>query len=102
MINIIKRYKNSLIVVAVVLVAFVVYGIFFTPDRSNPLTVERTVRAGQSAVEQELIGLLLELRSITLDTDVFDDARFRSLEDFSQQIVAEPVGRENPFAPIGQ
>lgn len=99
MINILKKNKNILIIGLVVVAAFIAYTIFFTPDTSNPLQAQGAT-GEQAAVEQELIGLLLELRSITLDTAVFEDSRFKDLQDFSQEIVAEPVGRTNPFAPI--
>jgi len=101
MMNYIKRFQNVIIIGLVVVAAFIAYSIFFKPDTSNPLSAEVT-SSSQTAVEQELIGLLLELRSITLNTAIFNDERFRALQDFSQQIVAEPIGRDNPFAPLGQ
>lgn len=101
MMNLFKKYQNVITIGLVILAAFIAYSLFFKPDTGNPLTAQAPSGA-QSAVEQELISLLLELRSITLDTSIFDDGRFRSFQDFSQEIVAEPVGRTNPFAPLGQ
>ena len=99
--NLIKKYQNIFIIGGLLIGAFVVYSIFFTGGNDAALTAQ-DVDPSQSAVEQELISLLLELRSITLDTTIFSDTRFQSLEDFSQDIVAEPVGRTNPFAPLGE
>lgn len=90
-----------LVVGAVIIVAFIAYSVFYNPDTGSALT-QSNVNPEQAAVEQELISLLLALRSIELNTAIFEDERFRGLEDLSQEIVPEPVGRDNPFAPIGQ
>ena len=99
--NFIKKYQNLFVIVGLIVAAFVVYSIFFTGTNDDAL-VTQEIDASQTAVEQELISLLLELRSITLNTSIFSDSKFQSLEDFSQDIVAEPVGRSNPFAPLGE
>ncbi|MFQ5540902.1 MAG: hypothetical protein ACE5F4_01510 [Candidatus Paceibacteria bacterium] len=99
--NIFKRYKNLITIGVVILIAFVAYSMFFTAAPRSALTTSN-VSATQSAVEQELLSLLLELRDIELDPALFSDERFQSLQDFNQEIVAEPVGRTNPFAPLGQ
>jgi hypothetical protein len=52
-------------------------------------------------IETELVSELLRLRSIKLDNRIFTDVAFQSLEDFGQELVAEPIGRINPFAPVG-
>jgi len=97
----IRRYQNILIIIGLVVAAFVAYSLFFTGTPRDALTTEN-IDPTSSAVEQELIGLLLQLRSIELDVSFFSDTRFRSLEDFGQDVVNEPVGRTNPFAPLGQ
>lgn len=96
-----KRYKNILIAAIIIIAAFVAYSLFFTGGEDATLVAEE-VDAAEQVVEQELIGLLLELRSIRLNTSLFSDERFQSLKDFSQDVVQEPVGRVNPFAPLGQ
>jgi len=97
----IQRYQNIFVIVGLIILAFIGYSFFFTGKDVAPLTAE-SVDPSQSAVEQELIGLLLELRSIQLDESLFSDRRFKNLKDFNQDIVSEPVGRTNPFAPLGQ
>lgn len=100
MMNLFKRYQNVITVGLVVIAAFIAYSIFFTPDTGGPLTAAEVSGGTEGVVEQELISLLLELRSITLDPAFFNDERFRALKDFSQEIIPEPVGRQNPFAPL--
>lgn len=97
----IQRYQNIIIIIGLIVVAFVAYTLFFTGAPQDALTTEN-IDPAESAVEQELISLLLQLRSIELDVALFSDTRFQSLEDFGQEIVNEPVGRTNPFAPLGQ
>lgn len=94
-----NRYKNIIIALVIIVVAFVVYSMFFTGEDARSL-IAQDVDPAQTAVEQELIALLLELRSIRLELSIFEDADFQSLTDFSQELVPEPVGRENPFAPL--
>lgn len=94
-----QRYKNWIIALVVIIAAFVAYSVFFAGKDTSTLTVQ-TVDPSQTAVEQELIALLLQLRSIKLDLSLFDDNDFKSLQDFSQGLVPEPVGRPNPFQPL--
>ena len=49
----------------------------------------------------DLIALLLELKSIKLDTAILQNPTFLTLQDFSVTLIPEPVGRVNPFAPLG-
>jgi type II secretory ATPase GspE/PulE/Tfp pilus assembly ATPase PilB-like protein len=52
------------------------------------LTSENTGAAAPA--DQDLIALLLDLKSISLDEQIFSDPAFQSLSDFSQDLVAEP------------
>lgn len=99
MMSLFKRYQNVFIILVVVVAVFAAYSIFFKDDSAVLSTQEVSTEEG--VVDQELIALLLELRSIELDPALFDDARFESLEDSGQELVSEPVGRPNPFAPLG-
>lgn len=100
MTSLFKKYQSVITIVIVIGIAFVLYGIFFKPQSEQPLTLETSTNEGRSPVEAELVVLLLQLRSITLDTALLEDPLFDSLQDFGQTIVAEPVGRENPFGPF--
>jgi len=37
------------------------------------------------------------MRSIRLDSSIFENPAFASLRDFGREIIPEPVGRTNPF-----
>lgn len=100
MMDFLNRYKITLIVLILGVGAFVAYQNYYVPSLNiDPLVSEGQV-AG-SIVGQEIISLLGELESIKLDVTIFEKESFRSLIDFGQTINSEPVGRGNPFAPIG-
>jgi hypothetical protein len=50
---------------------------------------------------QQILEILLALRAVKLDETLFSNQAFISLKDYSTQIVPEPVGRPDPFAPLG-
>jgi hypothetical protein len=78
---------------------------FFTNSSQSNLNDLGAVSAadaiGGTGEEQDLINQLLRLRSLRLDEKIFTDPAFTSLTDFSQTIPPEPVGRANPFLPVG-
>lgn len=100
MTEILKKYKTLLTIVVVVIIAFIGYSIFFDAGNDGSvLTSQNTTTRGGG--DNELLILLVNLRSITLNESLFNDPAFRNLVDFGQQLVPEPTGRQNPFAPVG-
>lgn len=65
----------------------------------DTLLVTETAAAPNEA-ERDLVATLLQLRTVTLDGTIFSDPAFQSLLDYGIDIVPEPVGRANPFAPL--
>ena len=51
------------------------------------------------SVETGIVNTLLTLRAVSLSGTIFSDPTFGALRDFGTQIISEPVGRPNPFAP---
>ncbi len=98
--QVLQKYKTLLIIVGVIVVVFFGFRMFSSDTPSEGLTSEPV--AGVIPEEGgDLITLLLELKSITLDTSILQDPTFLTLQDFSVDIAPEPIGRPNPFAPIG-
>jgi|SRR3989344_4493695 len=94
------KYKNTLIALVIIVALFAAYKIFFAGDAADDeLLAPTSIAEGDD--RSELLTTLLELKSLTLDESLFTSNAFRSLRDFSQRLVPEPVGRRNPFAPIG-
>ena len=55
----------------------------------------------QEESSQIFITLLAALRSASFDLEFFAIPEFESLTDFSVELTPQPVGRRNPFAPLG-
>lgn len=98
MMNIFRQYQSAITFIIVVGVLYAGYQFFFASPTEDALTVTEVQGAGP---DQDLIALLFELKSIRLDNSIFGDPLFQSLNDFGQELVQEPVGRQNPFAPLG-
>ena len=61
---------------------------------------ELDTSASESAsIESQLfLRQLNQIKSVSLDTSIFSDQMFRSLENQSTPVNPQPVGRTNPFA----
>ncbi len=94
-----SKYKTIILVGVLVVIGFFAYSYFFTGTPQAALTA--STPSANAAVDQDLIALLSTLNSIKLDGTIFSDPSFQSLQDFSQALVPEPVGRQNPFASLG-
>lgn len=97
--GIFKKYKNIIIIAVIIVIAAFAYNLFVGKTDDSLLTSE-VKGTENSALETDLLSILIDLRSITLDDSIFSNQAFMSLRDFGQDIVPEPVGRENPFAPV--
>lgn len=94
----IKKNKKWIIGAVAILLVFVAYNAFFAGVDPRLLISEKQI---DSDVGSEMLALLEQINSIGLDTSFFDDPVFGSLVDFGQELNPQPVGRPNPFAPIG-
>lgn len=92
------QHKFISFIVLVLLIGGAWYGLSSSSSGSTDL-VTATPATGSSA-DQQLVNTLLTLRAVTLSGAILSDPTFRSLQDFSTQIVPEPVGRTDPFAPL--
>lgn len=95
-----KQYKGTLVIALLIGAAFFAYQSFFVDTQTDDFSVSTGGVPG-SVVGQEVVALLAELESITLDISIFSDPSFVSLYNFGQVVNPEVVGRSNPFAPIG-
>ena len=101
MFNLLRKYKGTLIGLALILGGFVAYQLYFSGGEGSSLLKSQSgadIRG--SVVGREIIILLDELQNINLDDSILDDPAFQSLIDFEQEVRTEPVGRNNPFVPI--
>lgn len=93
--------KILLLVVGVIVAFGLWYGLSSPSSDTTSLLDTTTDSAATDPASQEVLETLLALRAISLDGTVFQNPAFQSLQDFSTEIMPEPVGRPNPFAPLG-
>jgi hypothetical protein len=101
MIEILKKYRNFAFIVLVLVLLFAGYSIFFVDESGTEGPLVATTGPG-GRVGQEVIATLARVQAIRLETTLFSNSAFQSLVDFGQIIPPEPVGRPNPFAPLGR
>lgn len=94
-------FKNNIIIAVIALILISIGGFYYlSRDEQDDGALLISESAGNS-VDRELLATLLELKSLKFNDALFESNTFRSLKDFSRQIPDEPVGRPNPFAPVG-
>lgn len=104
------RHKGVLVAIVIIVIAGIWWGLSQPPATSS--SVIATVDASGAPVtgastgapgggSSGLVETLLALRTVTLSGSIFSDPAFQNLKDFSVAIVPEPVGRPDPFAPLG-
>ncbi len=99
--EILKQNKLILIVVIIVIALLIWYGMSSSNKTPNTL-LTATQTSETDTGDRELLKLLTDMKSIRLDGDIFKSDAYLSLQDFSRDIVGEPVGREDPFAPVNK
>lgn len=57
---------------------------------------------GNGAAANEFSSLLSSIKSINIDTNIFQDPGFKALRDYPVVLGTDLLGRINPFAPIGR
>jgi hypothetical protein len=73
-----------------------------TSTSSTTGILDSQVSAQNSAIAQDFLSLLLNVKSISLQDSIFADPAFISLKDSSIELIPDGnEGRPNPFAPIG-
>ncbi len=98
MTNFFSSHKMYLLIAAGLFVAIGIWWGFSSEAPSDSLLT--TSPTGVSAADKELVDTLLQLRTVSLTGTILAEPAFMQLQDFGTQIVPEPVGRPNPFAPL--
>lgn len=94
--------KNILFALALAVILWLGYRIFFAADDVSRTALNAGVVTQASLDTQAFLRTLQQLRDIEFNEQIFSDPRFQSFIDYRQAIIPEPVGRLNPFAPIGR
>ena len=94
-------FQNKLVMLIVggVLIAGVVWYSFLR-DRGDDSLLQTDDLTQATEADGDIVDTLLELRAVSLSGTIFSDPSFLRLKDFGSEIVSEPAGRPNPFAPL--
>lgn len=91
-----KLSKKTLPYVALVVVV-IGAAAYYMWGRPNTTPVVTADMQPQSASEATFLGLATELDTVSFESSIFSDPRFTVLKDIHTTVVAEPVGRRDPF-----
>ena len=58
-----------------------------------------TSNAPQLGEVRDIVSILNQLKTISIDDGIFKDPAFMALTDFHREISSQPKGRPNPFLP---
>ncbi|MEK9153898.1 MAG: hypothetical protein AAB798_00335 [Patescibacteria group bacterium] len=93
------KNKTVIIIVSGVLVAIGIW-LGLRGDTPSDSLITTQASSNVSPEDRSLVDTLLQLRAVSLSGTIFSDPAFVSLRDFGTQIIPEPIGRANPFAPV--
>lgn len=91
--------KNGLILTALLAIGWFGYYMFVLQSDVN-VSLEGPGANSARLASEQFLHELNEIKNFDLTTRFFEDARFRSFVNFTEPIKPQPVGRENPFAPL--
>ena len=90
-----KDNKSVITLGVIVILVLFGYSLLPAPDMESGTT-------SATNVGDDLVKISNSLSQANLNRDLFSQSGYRLLSDFTLPLTPEPVGRSNPFAPIGQ
>lgn len=107
MFDLLKKFKKVIIIIVLIIIAFFLYGKFGPKpsQTTSGLTVQTSTpgNSNSSYVDgpaREFVTQLLAIQNIRFNTSILTDSAYLSLQDFSRELIPQPTGRPNPFAPL--
>lgn len=98
MISFLSRHLVTTLLIGALVLGGMWY--FFSADgESGELLTTTTAGEAENPAEKGIVDTLLTLRAVSLSGTIFSDPVFAVLKDFGSEIIPEPTGRINPFAP---
>lgn len=94
------RTTQIIAVLFILIAGYILWDIMAKAPEVQDFSSEVTATA--SGVEDaKTLETLINMRSLRLDGRIFESPAFQALVNTERQIIPEPVGRQNPFAPVG-
>jgi len=99
--------KNILItsLLSTVIITVIIGALYFSTASAQSgliTTTQDPAGASSDVITQKLINQINILKGVTLNGALFKGDSFISLRDWSKPLPEQEIGRNNPFAPIGQ
>lgn len=94
--------KYIAIALGLATVAYAGYYFFLSDNNGAPVSFSTSdvMMQNMLANSQLFIDRRQALEAVRLDTVLFTDARFLSLRAYTTPIQEQPIGRNDPFAPV--
>ncbi len=97
--EILEKLKLPFIILAVLIAMFVIYNSFVkTPATTSNSILKQTSALPNQTPDKDFLPLLLQVQNVNLDQQLFADPVFRALDDGTQNIIPESIGKPNPFS----
>lgn len=93
--------KIRTITISVTVLVLIGAGFFFLRSDSGNSLLEVENISENEGVGGTVISLLARLRTVELNKDILSSPGFISLVDYGVELERQPMGRSNPFAPVG-
>ncbi len=96
--------KNTILSIAIFVIIGIVVLIYMNGSGNTAEVSDVSVVAQSkiSADAQYIISILTKMKGVKLEDPLFNDDIFKGLVDNTVTFNQEEVGRNNPFAPLGQ
>lgn len=97
------KNKNTIIIIIVIVVVAVIA--FMYLSQSNSADNSASFTSGQKSAEfasaKEILALLNRMSQVRLEDGIFNNRAFQGLRDTTVVLTSQPLGRNNPFSPLG-
>ncbi len=90
----------------ILIIIAILFGVWYLSgsnagNQSSLSSLTTTSATPQSSSAQYIYSLLQQMKQVKLDNSVFQNPEFKKLKDNTVTLSAQPSGRDNPFAPVG-
>ena len=98
-----RNFTSIILLVSVVALSFIglSYYVKTVHGQTSGLITSNNSEGASTGNGAQVLSLLNRLKRITLDGKIFSTEAFKKLEDDTVTIVSQPVGRSNPYLPVG-
>ena len=93
--------KSIIIIIILILAVFAAFTYLSGSPAASTSSLSADTSTTDSSDAKQIYALLQEMAQVKLDDSIFSSNQFQGLKDNSVTFATQPVGRNNPFSPIG-